>query len=77
MLEKMVGDCSPAQELIDQHKKEVYSRKLKDVLSDIPKLKIPKDKCTKVKVKYKKKDFDDVLIEDTVEEWNEIEKSLK
>ena len=73
MLEKMAGDCSPAQELIDEYKSKVYSRKLKDVLSEIPILDIPTDKYTVVKVKYEK-NFNDVTIKDIVKQWNDIEK---
>ena len=73
MLEKMVGDCMPAKQLINQYKSEVYSRKLKDVLSEIPTLKIPTDKYTEVKVKWKK-DFNELTVKDIVEQWNEIEK---
>ena len=77
MLEKMVGDdCLAAKQFICQYKSEVYSRKLKDVLSVIPDLKIPTDKYTKVKIKYDK-DFNDVTIKDIVKQWNEIEKIFK
>ena len=75
MLEKMVGDCPPAKELIDQYKRKVYSRKLKDLLLDIPKLKIPRDVYTIVKEKWKR-DFNDVTIENVVEHWNEIEEKF-
>ena len=75
MLEKMVGDCSPAQELIDEYKSKVHSRKLKDVLSEIPILDIPTDKYTEVNLKYKK-NFNDVTIEDIAKEWNKIEKKF-
>ena len=75
MLEKMVGDCSPAKELIHQYKSEVFSRKLKDVLSDIPILDIPPDQYAEVKVKCKK-DFNEVTIKDIIKEWNDIEKKF-
>ena len=73
MLEKMVGNCPPAKELIKQYKNEVYSRKLKDVLSDIPNLDIPIDKYTQIKVKWKK-ELNDLTVKDIVKQWNEIEK---
>ena len=76
MLEKMVGDCLATKRLIYQYKSEVYSRKLKDVLSEIPNLNIPTGKYTKIKAKYDK-DFNDVTIKDIVKQWNEVEKIFK
>ena len=72
ILEKMVGDCPPAQELIDEYKSKVHSRKLKDVLSDIPILDIPINEYTKVEAKCNK-DFNEVTIKDIAQQWNEIE----
>lgn len=51
MLEKMAGECLPAKELIKQYKDEVFSRKVKDVVSEIPTLEVPPDKYTEVKEK--------------------------
>ena len=75
MLEKMVGNCLPAKRLIYQYKSEVYSRKLKDVLSEFPNFDIPTNKYTEVKVKWKK-EFNDLIIKDIVKQWNEIEKTF-
>ena len=75
MIVKMASDCSPAEKLIEQYKSKVFSRKLKDVLLEIPNLEIPTDKYTEVKEKWKK-DFNDVTIEDVVEHWNKLEKKF-
>ena len=75
MLEKMVGHCEPAKILIDQYKHKVFSRKLKDVLSDIPKLDLPTNEYTEVTEKWKK-DFKDVTIKDVVEHWNKLEEKF-
>ena len=72
LLERMVGNCIPAKQLIHQYKIEVYSKKLKDVLSEIPILNVPTDEYTKIQVKCVK-DFNDVTIGDIVKNWNEIE----
>ena len=72
LLERMVGNCIPAKELIHQYKIEVYSKKLKDVLSEISILNVPTDEYTKIQVKCVK-DFNDVTIGDVVKKWNEIE----
>ena len=75
ILEKMAGNSLAAKRLIDEYKKKVYSKKLKDVISEISDLEIPADKYTEVKEKWKK-DFNEVLIGDIVKRWNEIEKKL-
>ena len=74
ILEKMAGNCTPAKQLIEKYKKDVCSRKVKDVISEISNLEIPTD-YTEVKEKYKK-DFNDLLIGDIVKRWGEIEKKL-
>ena len=76
ILEKMAGNSSAAKQLIEGYKKEIFSRKVKDVISEIPSLEIPTDKYTEVKEKWNK-NFDDLLIQDIVERWHEIEKKLK
>ena len=76
VIEKMASNCSEAEQLIDQYKDEVFSRKVKDVVSEIPNLEVPADKYTEVKEKWNKK-FDDLRIKDVVKRWDEIEKILK
>ena len=73
-LEKMAGNCVQAKQLIEKYKKDVCSRKVKDVIPEILNLEIPTD-YTEVKEKYDK-DFNDLLIEDIVKRWSEIEKKL-
>ena len=73
IIEKMAGDCLPASKLIDQYKSETFSRKVKDVISDIPNLEISLKIYTEVKEKWNK-DFDDLTINDLVKRWTEIEK---
>ena len=75
MLERMAADSSAAQQMINQYKNEVYSRKVKDIVSEIPNLEIPADKYTEVKGKWNK-DFDNLTVKDIVEQWNEIEKKF-
>ena len=74
ILEKMAGNCVEARQLIEKYKKHVYSRKVKDIISEISNLEIPRD-YTEVKEKYKI-DFNDLLIGDIVKRWGEIEKKL-
>ena len=73
MLEKMAGNSSAAKQTIDKYKMNIYSRKVKDVMSEISNLRLPTNGYTKIKEKWCK-DFDDLLIEDVVKRWNELEK---
>ena len=76
ILERMAGNCLPAKRLIKKYKKDVFSRKVKDVIPEISNIEKPTDKyCTEVKEKFEK-EFDDLLIGDIVQRWNEIEKKL-
>ena len=75
ILEKMACSSSAAMKSINKYKKKVYSKKVKDVVSEIPNLKVPTDKYTKVKEKWNK-DFDDLTIKDIVKRWNEIEEKF-
>ena len=75
ILEKMACNSSAAKQLIEGYKKKIFSRKVKDVISEISDLEIPTDKYTEVKEKWDK-NFDDLLIEDVVKRWREIEKKL-
>ena len=75
MLERMAGDCTAAKQLIEGYKNKVFSRKVKDVISEIPNLKVPKGVYTEVKVKWDK-NFNDLTIKDIVTEWNDIEKKF-
>ena len=73
MLEKMAGNSPAAKQTIEKYKKNIYSRKVKDVMSDISNLEIPKSGYTEVNEKWNK-DFDDLIIKDVVKRWNELEK---
>ena len=75
MLEKMAGNSSAAKQSIEKYKRNIYSRKVKDVISEISNLEIPKNGYTEVKEKWNK-DFNELTIKDVVERWNELEKSL-
>ena len=75
ILEKIAGNSSAAKQLIEEYKKKVFSKKVKDVMSLISNLKIPTDGYTEVKQKWNK-EFDDLLIEDVIKEWHEIERKL-
>ena len=76
MLEKMAGNCSAAKQTIEKYKKNICSRKVKDVMSEISNLEIPANGYTEVKEKWDK-DFNDLTIKDVVKRWNEIEKKFK
>lgn len=73
MLEKISVDYSAASQLISQYKTEVFSKKIKDITSEIPNLVIPKDKYTEVKAIWNN-NFIDLTIGDIVEQWNKVEK---
>ena len=73
MLEKMAGNSSAAKQTIQKYKKNIYSRKVKDVMSEISNLKLSTNGYTEIKDKWYK-DFKDLIIEDIVKRWNELEK---
>ena len=75
MLEKMAGNSSAAKQSIEKYKRSIYSRKVKDVISEISNLEIPKNGYTKVREKWNK-DFNELTIKDVVERWNELEKKF-
>ena len=75
ILEKMTSNSSTGRRLTERYKRKVFSRKVKDVVSKIPKLEIPLDKYTQVIEKWNK-DFDNLMIKDIVEYWNQIEKKF-
>ena len=62
-----------ATKLIQQYKDEVYSRKLIDVLPQLPNLNISDTDYTKAKEKWNK-DLNDVTVNDLVNHWSEVEK---
>ena len=62
-----------ATKLIQEYKDEVYSRKLIDVLPQLPDLNISDTDYTKVKEKWKK-DLNDITVYDLVKHWSEVEK---
>ena len=76
VIEKMAGNSEEVNKVIDYYKEEVYSRKVRDVMSEISNLEVPTDKYTEVKEMWNK-EFDDLLIRDIVKRWNEIEKLLE
>ena len=75
ILEKIAGNSLAAKQLIRKYKKEVFSKKVKDVISEISDMDIPAEKYIEVKEKWNKS-FDDLLIQDIVKRWCEIEKKL-
>ena len=75
ILEKLAGNSIKAKKTIEKYKMKVFSRKVKDVISEIPNLEIPTDKYTEVKEKWNK-DFENLTIKDIVKHWNEIEKKF-
>ena len=75
ILEKMAGNSKPAKQLIKEYRHKVYSRKIKDAVSEIPNLEIPENGYTEVKQKWKK-DINDVTVKDVIEIGYEIEKKF-
>ena len=75
MLEKTAGNSSAAKQSIEKYKENICSRKVKDLVSDISNLEIPANGYAEVKEKWNK-DFNDLIIKDVVERWNEIEKKF-
>ena len=73
MLEKLAGNSLEANQLIENYKNKVFSRKVKDVMSDICNLEVPTDGYTEVMEKWNK-DFNDLTVTDIVERWGDIEK---
>lgn len=72
----MANDSEEAKKLIDQYKIDIFSKKVKDVLSEIPELEVPKDKYTEIIEKLNKR-FYNLRIEEVFERWREIEKWLE
>ena len=75
LLEKMAGNSLAAKKLIKAYKKKIFTLKVKDVISEISDLEIPRDNYTVVKEKWNK-NFDDLIIQDIVTRWAEVEKKL-
>ena len=75
MLAKMAtaSHLVAATELIQQYKEEVFSRKLMDVLQQIPDFTIPNTYYSKVKEKWNK-NLHDITVNDLVNHWSEVEK---
>ena len=76
MLEKMAGNSPAAKQTIEKYKKNIYSRKVKDVMSEICNLETPTNGYTEVKEKLKN-NFDDLIVKDIVQRLEEIEKKFK
>ena len=74
MLTKMASASllPAASKLIQQYKNKIYSRKLIDILPQIPKLKIPDNYYAIAKEKWDK-NLEDVLVKDLVKKWSDIE----
>ena len=74
MLIKMTraSHLNAASKLIQQYRDEVYSRKLMDVLQQVPHLRVSDKYYTKAKEKWNK-NLDDVTVNDLVNHWCEVE----
>ena len=75
MLTKMekASHLPAATELIRQYKEEVFSRKLIEVLQQLPSCDSSSNYYTKAKEKWNK-DLNDVTVNDLVNHWSEVEK---
>ena len=72
MLEKLAGNSLEANQLINNYKNQMYSRKLKDVMSEISKLAVPTNGYTVI-TENLRKDFNTVTVADIVQRWDDIE----
>jgi len=75
MLEKLAASSRQveAQTLIHKYKRIIFSKKLADILQDIPQLEITEEYYTKVQDKWKK-DLKDITVEDIVKHWSKLQK---
>ena len=73
MLERLAGNSSKAKQLIKKYKDNVYSRKVKDIMSEICGLEVPTIGYTEIREKWNK-DFNDLKVRDVVKHWNELER---
>ena len=75
MLTKMAraSHMKAATKLIQQYKDEVFSRKLVEVLQQIPSFNISSNYYTKAKEKWNK-NLNDITVNDLVNHWSEVEK---
>jgi len=62
-----------ANKLIEQYTSAVFSKRLKDVIKQIPEIKVTEDYYTKAKEKWKK-EFGEVTLKDVTDEWNKLER---
>ena len=75
MLERMVVlSCqTEAEELIAKYKRIIFSKKLADILEDIPNLEVTDDYYVKVRDKWDK-DFEDITVEDITKRWSKLQR---
>ena len=75
MLEKLAASSrqAEAQTLIHKYKKVIFSKRLADILQDIPELEITDDYYAKVQDKWKK-NLEDITVEDIVKHWSKLQK---
>ena len=75
LLEKMaVASCQPtAHQLVNNYKKAVSAKRIKDVFDQMPEMKIPQNYYSKVKEKWHK-EFNDVTVKDVIGHWSKLEK---
>ncbi|XP_065909082.1 uncharacterized protein [Dysidea avara] len=77
MLVKManVSRQPAALKLIDRYREEVYSRKVMEILRQIPNLKIPDKYYTAIKEKWNK-NLDEITVQDLVTHWSDVERKF-
>ena len=75
MLEKLAASSCQvdAQQLIAKYKKAIFSKKISDVLEDLPDFEITDEYYAKVRDKWEK-DFEDVTIADITKRWAKLQK---
>ena len=75
MLEKMAASSrlKEAKRIIANYKEIIFSKKVTDIMREIPNLKIPDDYYTKVKNRWNK-DFNDITVRDVAEHWVNLQR---
>ena len=75
MLERMAAFSrqTKAEELIDKYKSAIFSKKLAEILDDIPDLQITDNYYTRIQDKWKK-NFEDITVEDVAKRWSKLQR---
>ena len=75
IFERMASICPDAMALIEEYKKEIFSRPLSQVIENIPKYDVPEEHYTKIRQRYGK-DFFSITVKEIVDDWQDIEEKF-